>query len=155
MGESESRGAPEKVPLEKVNDYAWRIPQYKAGMRVPGMVFANEALLDKMKTDRTLWQCSNVTQLPGIYKYAVTLPDGHEGYGFPIGGVAATDYDEGVISPGGVGYDINCGVRLLATTLTEKDIRPKLATLAETIFRNVPSGLGKSPKRPYNVQQRP
>jgi tRNA-splicing ligase RtcB len=120
----------------------WRIPQYKPEMRVPGMVFANQALLEKMQTDRTLWQCSNVSQLPGIYKYAITLPDGHEGYGFPIGGVAATDYEDGVISPGGVGYDINCGVRLLATTLTEKDIRPKLAPLAEAIFRNVPSGLG-------------
>ena len=146
MGENDSRRAPEQVPLEKVNDYAWRIPQYKAGMRVPGMVFANEALLDKMKTDRTLWQCSNVAYLPGIYKYAVTLPDGHEGYGFPIGGVAATDYEQGVISPGGVGYDINCGVRLLSTTLTEKDIRPKLAPLAESIFRNVPSGLGSRRK---------
>jgi tRNA-splicing ligase RtcB len=87
-----------------------------------------------------------VAQLPGIYKYAVTLPDGHEGYGFPIGGVAATDYENGVISPGGVGYDINCGVRLLSTSLSEKDIRPKLALLAEAIFRNVPSGLGSRRK---------
>jgi len=146
LGESESRAAPERVPLEKVNDCMWRIPQYKPEMRVPGMVFANQALLDKMQTDRTLWQCSNVAQLPGIYKYAITLPDGHEGYGFPIGGVAATDYENGVISPGGVGYDINCGVRLLSTTLTEKDVRPKLAPLAETIFRNVPSGLGSRRK---------
>ena len=121
--------APERVPLEKVNDYMWQIPKYKPEMRVPGMVFANQALLDKMQTDRTLWQCSNVAQLPGIYKHAITLPDGHEGYGFPIGGVAATDYENGVISPGGVGYDINCGVRLLSTTLTEKDVRPKLASL--------------------------
>ncbi len=146
LGENDSRRAPEQVPLEKINDYSWRIPKYKPGMRVPGIVFANEALLEKMKTDRTLWQCSNVTHLPGIYKHAVTLPDGHEGYGFPIGGVAATDYQDGVISPGGVGYDINCGVRLLATTLTEKDIRPKLAPLAESIFRNVPSGLGSRRK---------
>ena len=146
MGENESRAAPDRVPLEKVNDYMWRIPQYKPEMRVPGMVFANQALLEKMQTDRTLWQCSNVAQLPGIYKYAITLPDGHEGYGFPIGGVAATDYENGVISPGGVGYDINCGVRLLATTLNEKDVRPKLAPLAETIFRNVPSGLGSRRK---------
>ncbi|MBE3116063.1 RtcB family protein [Candidatus Bathyarchaeota archaeon] len=124
----------------------WKIPKYKQGMRVPGMVFANEALLEKMRTDRTLWQCANVTQLPGIYKYAVTLPDGHEGYGFPIGGVAATDYNEGVISPGGVGYDINCGVRLLSTTLSEQEIRPKLAPLADAIFRNVPSGLGSRRK---------
>ena len=146
MGEDEGRQTPENVPLEKVNDYMWKIPKYKQGMRVPGMVFANEALLEKMRTDRTLWQCANVTQLPGIYKYAVTLPDGHEGYGFPIGGVAATDYTEGVISPGGVGYDINCGVRLLSTTLSEQEIRPKLAPLADAIFRNVPSGLGSRRK---------
>jgi tRNA-splicing ligase RtcB len=146
LGESESRAAPERVPLEKVNDYMWQIPKYKPEMCVPGMVFANQALLEKMQTDRTLWQCSNVAQLPGIYKHAITLPDGHEGYGFPIGGVAATDYENGVISPGGVGYDINCGVRLLSTTLTEKDVRPKLALLAEAIFRNVPSGLGSRRK---------
>jgi tRNA-splicing ligase RtcB len=146
LGESESRAAPERVPLEKVNDYMWQIPKYKPEMRVPGMVFANQTLLEKMQTDRTLWQCSNVAQLPGIYKHAITLPDGHEGYGFPIGGVAATDYENGVISPGGVGYDINCGVRLLSTNLTEKDVRPKLAVLAEAIFRNVPSGLGSRRK---------
>jgi tRNA-splicing ligase RtcB len=110
------------------------------------MVFANESLLNKMQTDRTLWQCTNVAHLPGIYKYAVTLPDGHEGYGFPIGGVAATDYNEGVISPGGVGYDINCGVRLLTTNLSEKDVRPKLSQLANTIYVNVPSGLGSRRK---------
>jgi tRNA-splicing ligase RtcB len=142
MGENVGRRALENVPLEKLDNYSWRIPKYRSGMRVPGMVFANDALMEKMQTDRTLWQCVNVAHLPGIYKYAVTLPDGHEGYGFPIGGVAATDYDEGVISPGGVGYDINCGVRLLATNLTEKEIRPKLAQLASTIFSNVPSGLG-------------
>ena len=146
MGESESRYPTEKVPLEKQDNYTWRIPQYKSGMRVPGMVFANESLMEKMQTDRTLWQCVNVAHLPGIYKYAVTLPDGHEGYGFPIGGVAATDYDEGVISPGGVGYDINCGVRLLTTNLSEQAVRPKLAQLASAIFANVPSGLGSRRK---------
>ncbi len=146
MGESESRYPTEKVPLEKIDNYTWRIPQYKQGMRVPGVVFANGTLMEKMQTDRTLWQCANVAHLPGIYKYAVTLPDGHEGYGFPIGGVAATDYDEGVISPGGVGYDINCGVRLLTTNLTEQAVRPKLADLASAIFGNVPSGLGSRRK---------
>ncbi|RLG94283.1 RNA-splicing ligase RtcB [Candidatus Bathyarchaeota archaeon] len=135
------------VPLERINEYTWRIPKsYKPGMRVPGIVFADEELLSKMKTDRTLVQCANVAHLPGIYKYAITLPDGHEGYGFPIGGVAATDYEEGVISPGGVGYDINCGVRLLTTNLSEEDVRPKLRKLAEIIFRNVPSGLGSRRK---------
>jgi tRNA-splicing ligase RtcB len=142
MGEEESRPPTERVPLERIDDYSWRIPKYKSGMRVPGMVFADKNLLDKMQTDRTLQQCVNVAHLPGIYKYAITLPDGHEGYGFPIGGVAATDYDEGVISPGGVGYDINCGVRLLTTSFSEKDIRPKLVQLTNAIFENVPSGLG-------------
>ncbi len=135
------------VPLEKTGRYTWKIPQsYKSGMRVPGIVFADEVLLEKMKIDRTLDQCANVAFLPGIYKYSITLPDGHEGYGFPIGGVAAIDYENGVISPGGVGYDINCGVRLLVTNLTEKDVRPHLPELTETIFQNVPSGLGSRRK---------
>jgi len=148
MGEEkEYRGPPPKVPLERLDNYTWRIPQkYKAGMRVPGIVFADEDLLEKMRTDRTLDQCANVAHLPGIYKYAITLPDGHEGYGFPIGGVAATDYEDGVVSPGGVGYDINCGVRLLTTNLSEQDIRPKLADLTATIFDNVPCGLGSRRK---------
>ncbi|MCK4478609.1 RtcB family protein [Candidatus Bathyarchaeota archaeon] len=115
-------------------------------MRVPGLVLADEELLEKMKTDRTLEQCTNVAHLPGIYKYAITLPDGHEGYGFPIGGVAATDYEEGVISPGGVGYDINCGVRLLTTNLSEEDVQPKLTDLTNTMFNNVPCGLGSRRK---------
>jgi tRNA-splicing ligase RtcB len=146
MEEGEGRPPTEKVPLEKIDDYTWRIPKYKPGMRVPGVVFANKDLLEKMQTDRTLWQCINVAHLPGIYKHSITLPDGHEGYGFPIGGVAAMDYDEGVISPGGVGYDINCGVRLLTTNLSEQDLRPKLAELASVIFDNVPSGLGSRRK---------
>jgi tRNA-splicing ligase RtcB len=146
MSKGEGRFSQGKVPLEKIDNCMWRIPQYISGMRVPGMVFANESLLEKMQTDRTLWQCTNVAHLPGIYKYAVTLPDGHEGYGFPIGGVAATDYEDGVISPGGVGYDINCGVRLLSTSLSEKDVRPKLPQLANAIFANVPSGLGSRRK---------
>jgi tRNA-splicing ligase RtcB len=142
-GEGKFRGPLPKVPLEQIDNYTWRIPQsYKPGMRVPGLVFASEDLLEKMKIDRTLEQCANVAHLNGIYKYSITLPDGHEGYGFPIGGVAATDYNEGVVSPGGVGYDINCGVRLLTTNLSEEDIRPKLVDLATTIFNNVPSGLG-------------
>jgi tRNA-splicing ligase RtcB len=136
----------EKVPLERIDNYTWRIPKYKPGMRVMGIVFADRNLLEKMQMDRTLEQCANVAHLPGIYKYSITLPDGHEGYGFPIGGVAATDFDEGVISPGGVGYDINCGVRLLTTSLSEQDIRPKLVQLTNTIFENVPCGLGSRRK---------
>jgi len=148
MGEERVRHGPApRVPLERTNRCIWRIPQtYKPGMRVPGIVFADEDLLEKMKMDRTLEQCANVSHLPGIYKYSITLPDGHEGYGFPIGGVAATDYEEGVISPGGVGYDINCGVRLLRSDLTERDLRPKLPELVNIIFNNVPCGLGSRRK---------
>ncbi len=143
----QKRRAIYNVPLERLDNYSWRIPQkYKPGMRVPGLVLADEELLEKMKTDRTLEQCTNVAHLPGIYKYAITLPDGHEGYGFPIGGVAATDYEEGVISPGGVGYDINCGVRLLTTNLSEEDVQPKLTDLTNTMFNNVPCGLGSRRK---------
>jgi len=135
------------IPLEEIDKYSWRIPQeYKPGMRVPGLVFADKELLEKMKTDRTLDQCVNVAHLPGICKHSITLPDGHEGYGFPIGGVAATDYEEGVISPGGVGYDINCGVRLLTTSMAEQDVRPELAGLTNKIFDNVPCGLGSRRK---------
>ena len=134
------------VPLEKVSDVIWRIPKFRSDMRVPVLVFASEELLEKMKQDRTLIQAANVATLPGIQKHAVVLPDAHEGYGFPIGGVAATDYEEGVISPGGVGYDINCGVRLMVTTLDEKDVRPRLKELIDRIFQNVPSGLGSRRK---------
>jgi len=146
MEEGEGRTPTERIPLEKIDDYSWRIPKYKPGMRVPGIVFANKDLLEKMRTDRTLQQCANVAHLQGICRHAITLPDGHEGYGFPIGGVAATDYEEGVISPGGVGYDINCGVRLVTTTLSEKDVRPKLVQLTNAIFDNVPCGLGSRRK---------
>jgi tRNA-splicing ligase RtcB len=111
-------------------------------MKVPARIYADEDLLAKMRTDRTIQQCVNVTHLNGIYKYAITMPDGHEGYGFPIGGVAATDYDEGLISPGGVGYDINCGVRLIRTNLSEDQVRPALSQLIDTIFNFIPSGLG-------------
>jgi len=135
-----------QVPLERVDEVIWRIPKYRSDMRVPVLVFASEELLQKMKQDRTLIQSANVATLPGILKHAVVLPDAHEGYGFPIGGVAATDYEEGVISPGGVGYDINCGVRLMVTTLDEKDVRPRIKELINTIFHNVPSGLGSRRK---------
>ncbi|MFC1506588.1 RtcB family protein [Thermoproteota archaeon] len=131
------------IQMKKIDENIWEIPQsFLPGMNVPGRVYADETLLEKMKLDRTLIQCANVAHLPGIYKWAITLPDGHEGYGFPIGGVAATDYEKGVVSPGGVGYDINCGTRLLQTNLTEKEIRPILPTLLDTLFKYIPSGLG-------------
>src|SRR2546428_766353 len=104
--------------------------------------YVDDDLIAKIKTDMTIQQCVNVAHLDGIYKYSITMPDGHEGYGFPIGGVAATDYDEGLISPGGVGYDINCGVRLIRTNLSEEEVRPVLPKLVDTIFNMIPSGLG-------------
>jgi tRNA-splicing ligase RtcB len=131
------------IQMKKIDENIWEIPQsFMPGMNVPGRVYADEKLLEKIKLDRTLIQCANVAHLPGIYKWSITLPDGHEGYGFPIGGVAATDYEKGVVSPGGVGYDINCGTRLLQTNLTEKEIRPILPTLLDTLFKYIPSGLG-------------
>jgi len=130
-------------PITKVSDCIWEIPQsYKRGMRVNARVYADAELLQKMKQDKTMEQAANVSFLPGVQKYSITLPDGHEGYGFPIGGVAATSYEDGVVSPGGVGFDINCGVRLLTTNLEEKDVRPKLADLLQTLYNRIPSGLG-------------
>ena len=111
--------------IRKIGDYEWEIPK-DGKMRVPTRIFASKKLLEKMKGDRTLEQGKNVASLPGIYKYAIVLPDGHEGYGFPIGGVAALDFEKGGISPGGIGYDINCGVRLLSTNLDKKDAYPKM-----------------------------
>jgi tRNA-splicing ligase RtcB len=109
-----------QIPIHRIDKFVWEIPQDpKAGMRVPGRIYADEALIEKMRTDATLQQCANVATLPGLYKWSITMPDGHEGYGFPIGGVAASDYDEGVVSPGGIGYDINCltGDALVLTEL--------------------------------------
>ena len=129
--------------MTKIGDVEYRIDQSaRPGMRVPVTIYANDSLIEKMQTDRTIDQAVNVTHLPGVKKHMVVLPDGHEGYGFPIGGVAATDFETGVISPGGVGYDINCGVRLLRTNLTEKDVRPKPRELVKEVFHAVPSGLG-------------
>ena len=137
----------QNIQVRRVDKYVWEIPaDTQTGMRVPGRVYADDALIEKMRTDATLQQCANVATLPGLYKWAITMPDGHEGYGFPIGGVAASDYDEGVVSPGGIGYDINCGVRLIRTNLTETEVRPHLQKLLDTLFVNVPSGLGSRGK---------
>src|SRR5437899_10050713 len=122
-------------------------------MKVPARIYADEDLLSKMRTDRTIQQCVNVAHLDGICKYAITMPDGHEGYGFPIGGVAATDYDEGLISPGGVGYDINCGVRLIRANLTEEEVRPGLPKLVDTIFTFIASVLGSRGQIRFSTSQ--
>ncbi len=132
----------EQIELKKINDYLWEIPK-SGGMRVPGRVYTSEEMLKDIRQDKALEQVMNVAYLPGIQKYSLAMPDIHWGYGFPIGGVAAFDTEEGIISPGGVGYDINCGVRLMRTNLVEEDVRPKLRELVLDIFNRVPCGLGK------------
>ncbi len=133
--------------LVKIDDYHWEIPRsYKDGMRVPGLIYAGEAMLESMCEEQTLEQVANVAFLPGIIKFSFAMPDIHWGYGFPIGGVAAMSVRDGVISPGGVGYDINCGVRLLRTNLSEAEVRPKIDQLVNGLFANVPSGLGSEGK---------
>jgi len=117
------------------------------GMMVPVTIYADDSLISKMALDRTIDQAANVATLKGVVKHVVVLPDGHEGYGFPVGGVAGMDLEEGVISPGGVGYDINCGVRLIRTNLREKEVRPKLKDLVNELFTAIPSGVGSSSPR--------
>jgi tRNA-splicing ligase RtcB len=135
------------LDIKKVSENIHEIPKgTQACMRVPVTIFASDNLVQKMKQDATFIQATNAACLPGIYKHSIVLPDGHQGYGFPIGGVAATDYDAGVISPGGVGYDINCGVRILRTNLNESDVRPKLRNLIDQLFTDVPTGVGKQGK---------
>ena len=132
----------EDIQLKKVSEFVWEIPK-KGSMKVPGIVYASEKLLEAIKGDLTLKQTANVACLKGIQKYAYTMPDAHQGYGFPIGGVAAFDMEEGVISPGGVGYDINCGVRMLRTDMTVDDLLKKKDEILNELFKNIPAGVGK------------
>jgi len=132
-------------PLEQIDAYCWRIPkEYKSGMRVEGRIFADERLLHHIRADQAPEQVANVAYLPGIQEASLAMPDIHWGYGFCIGGVCATDPDEGgVISPGGVGYDINCGVRLVRTDLGRDEVQPKIEGLMGALFSKVPAGVGK------------
>ena len=131
--------------LEKMDDYRWRIPKkFQKGMRVDGIVYANELLLKDIRNEQALQQVANVAHLPGIVKYSLAMPDLHWGYGFVIGGVAATDpSQEGVVSPGGIGYDINCGVRLLRTNLNVHQLKGKSKDLVAKIFNSIPCGVGR------------
>ncbi|MCM8801244.1 MAG: RtcB family protein [Candidatus Omnitrophica bacterium] len=131
-------------PLEKLNDYCWRIPKsYKPGMRVAGIIYADERLLKDIRQDKAPEQVANVAFLPGIVNASLAMPDIHWGYGFCIGGVAATDPEEGgVISPAGVGYDINCGVRLIKTNFQYEEIKGRIKDLIYVLFSDVPSGVG-------------
>jgi tRNA-splicing ligase RtcB len=130
--------------IERVSDTVWEVPpSYKEGMRVPARIYATEKLLHEMD-DAVIDQITNVATLPGVTRYALCMPDGHFGYGFPIGGVAAMDAEEGVISPGGIGFDINCGMRLVLTNLTYADVKPHLKELVDKLYDRVPAGVGST-----------
>ncbi|HHH83079.1 MAG TPA: RtcB family protein [Chloroflexi bacterium] len=133
----------QKQDFRRLSDYLWEIPQsYRQDMRVPVRVYASERLLEQALRDRSFEQAVNAATLPGLVSHVVVMPDVHQGYGFPIGGVAASRFPDGVISPGGIGYDINCGVRLLASGITFEDADPWLEDLATALYANCPSGVG-------------
>jgi tRNA-splicing ligase RtcB (3'-phosphate/5'-hydroxy nucleic acid ligase) len=134
-------GQPSRIKLVRIDDVRWEIPR-TGGMRVPGMVYTDRRLLPDLEKDRSPEQVFNVAHLPGIVGRSLAMPDVHWGYGFPIGGVAAFDLDEGVVSPGGVGYDINCGVRLAVTGLERSAVAPRIRELVDALFEAIPSGLG-------------
>src|SRR5215211_378410 len=128
--------------VNRISDEIWEIPiSEKPGMLVPARIYATAGILTDMDSG-VFEQITNVACLPGIRRYALCMPDGHWGYGFPIGGVAAFDPGDGVISPGGVGYDVNCGMRLIRTDLTLSDVQPRLESLMTELFRRVPAGVG-------------
>jgi len=131
------------MELKRIDRYRWELPR-QGDMRVPGHIFANKAMLTGRQGNEPLRQVANVATLPGIVNAALAMPDMHWGYGFPIGGVAAFDWQEGVVSPGGVGYDINCGVRLARTNLTETELRPRLPDLVDALYGAIPAGVGST-----------
>lgn len=127
--------------IQRLDENIWEIPQ-KGKMRVPARIYASQSLLEKIKSDKTLTQLCNATHLPGIQKYALALPDAHQGYGFPVGGVAAMDAQDGVISPGAIGYDINCGVRVCKTNLSYETLKGRESELVNLLFQEIPKGIG-------------
>lgn len=143
------------ITLQKIDKYRWRIPKNSMkGMRVDGLIYANEKLLNQAKSDEAIQQVANVAHLPGIVKHSLAMPDLHWGYGFVIGGVAATDPKaDGVVSPGGIGYDINCGVRLVRTNLDISQLEGKTKNLVAKLFENVPCGVGSKGKIQLTVQE--
>ncbi len=144
-----------KGPLERIDETSWRIPKSaRPGMRVDGIIYADDVLIEAVRQDQSPEQVANVATLPGIVKHSLAMPDIHWGYGFCIGGVAATDPSQGgVISPGGVGYDINCGVRLLSTNLTLDDVQPRIEPLIEKLFKTVPCGVGRGGVIKFNSKE--
>jgi len=135
------------MPIERIDEYRWRIPAgTKPGMKVPAIVFADDRLMGQIKDDLSLEQAANAATLPGVVRAAYSMPDIHQGYGLPIGAVVATRTDGGVVTPGGVGYDINCGVRLLRTDLTRAEVQPRVKELVNLLFAEVPTGVGSRGK---------
>ena len=142
-----------KKDFKKISDFLWEAPKdFRADMRVPARIYASKKIFEEVE-EGALNQLINIATLPGIVKYSLAMPDIHWGYGFPIGGVAATKYPDGVISPGGVGYDINCGIRLLKSDLSQKEIQPRLERLATEIQKEIPSGLGRGRQVKLSVGQ--
>ncbi len=131
----------------KINDFLWEIPKdFRKSMRVPARIYGTEEIIEDALCDKSVEQLVNTTSLPGIVNYSIAMPDIHEGYGFPIGGIAATEYPDGALSPAGIGFDQNCGMRILLSEYTEEDIKPFLENLADEIQKEVPSGLGRGRK---------
>jgi len=140
--------------LKKISSNIWEVSKdFRQDMRVPARIFASEKLLDEILSDNSINQLINVSTLPGVQKYALSMPDIHEGYGFPVGGVAGFDFDKGIISPGGIGYDINCGVRLLKSNLTYDEIKAYLRELTKELYREIPSGVGRGGRLKLNNQE--
>src|SRR5688572_31616282 len=134
------------LKFQRVDDYRWRIPR-EGKMNVPGLIYASDAMMEDIRGDKSPEQVANVAHLPGIIKHSLAMPDMHWGYGFPIGGVAAFDPDEGVLSPGGVGYDINCGVRLLSSRIDRSELDGRVPALATALHKAIPSGVGSQSHR--------
>src|SRR5947209_552904 len=144
-------------PLEQIDECCYRIPKgYRPGMRVDGLIFANEKLIDQIRKDQAPEQVANVAFLPGIQVASLAMPDIHWGYGFCIGGVCATDPAQGgVLSPGGVGYDINCGVRLVRSNLTYREVKGQIRNLVEELFRQIPTGAGRTGRFKFSEKETP
>ncbi len=140
------------MEIKKISEYEWEIPKTD-GMNVPGKIYASEKLIALIKQDKSLEQVSNVAKLPGIINASIAMPDAHQGYGFSIGGVAAFDMEKGIITPGGVGFDINCGVRILATDISVEDMIAKKKELLHDLFRTIPSGVGRGHKEKLSFEE--
>ncbi len=143
-----------KEDLERIGDVVWQVPQnFRGDMRAPARIYADEILLDDALQDKSVEQLVNTATLPGVVRYAIAMPDIHQGYGAPVGGVFATKLPGGVISPGAIGYDVNCGVRLLASRLDVEQVAPHLKDLATALYKNCPSGVGSEGSVPLNAKQ--